>query len=94
MKERLYKKELFLTLLFFVLLMIFGHFAQLFVIFPGLQGGSFLGFPVHYIVPILMGWFGLIVLTTILAYVMNKFDDEMQEFIESQEGEGSGEEKR
>jgi uncharacterized membrane protein len=91
MKERLYKKELYLTLLFFILLMIFGHFAQLFVIFPGLQGGSFMGFPVHYIVPILVGWFGLIILTTILAYVMNKFDDEMQEYIESQEGEESGE---
>ncbi|MEF8824456.1 MAG: hypothetical protein V5A74_10125 [Desulfohalobiaceae bacterium] len=91
MKERLYKKELYLTLLFFILLMIFGHFAQLFVIFPGLQGGSFMGFPVHYILPILVGWFGLIILTTILAYVMNKFDDEMQEFIESKEGEESGE---
>ncbi|MEF8943339.1 MAG: hypothetical protein V5B78_11185 [Desulfohalobiaceae bacterium] len=91
MKERLYKKELYLTLLFFILLMIFGHFAQLFVIFPGLQGGIFMGFPVHYILPILVGWFGLIILTTILAYVMNKFDDEMQEFIESKEGEESGE---
>lgn len=91
MKERLYKKELYLTLLFFILLMIFGHFAQLFVIFPSLQGGSFMGFPVHYIVPILVGWFGLIILTTILAYVMNKFDDEMQEYIESKEGEESGE---
>jgi uncharacterized membrane protein len=94
MKERLYKKELYLTLLFFILLMIFGHFAQLFVIFPGLQGGSFMGFPVHYILPILVGWFGLIILTTILAYVMNKFDDEMQEFVESQEGEESGEKKQ
>ncbi len=83
MKERVYKKELILTLVFFVLLLIGGHFAGLFVLFPGLQGGEFWGFPVHYIVPILMGWFGLIIITAIQAYVLNKFDDEMEEVRES-----------
>ncbi len=91
MKERLYRKEIFLTILFFVLLLVFGHFAQLFVIFPGLQGGSFMGFPVHYIVPILMGWIGLLILTSIQAHVMNKFDDELQEYTDSLEGQESSE---
>ena len=86
MKDQLYKKELFLTLLFFVLLLVFGHFAQLFVLFPSLQGGSMWGFPVHYIVPILMGWFGLLILTIIMALVLNKFDDDMEKYAESDEG--------
>ncbi len=83
MKDKLYKKELFLTVLFFVILLVFGHFAQIFVLFPGLQGGIMWGFPVHYIVPILMGWFGLLILTIIMALVLNKFDDDMEELAES-----------
>jgi hypothetical protein len=83
MKEKLYKKELSLTVMFVVILMIFGHFAQIFKLFPSLQGGSLWGFPVHYIVPILMGWFGLLILTIIMALVLNKFDDEMDAYTES-----------
>ena len=85
MKDQLYKKELLLTVVFFFVLLIFGHFAQVFVLFPGLQGGSFLGFPVHYIVPILMGWFGLLIVCIIMAVVLNKFDDDMEELAESLE---------
>ena len=83
MKEKLYKKELSLTVMFVVILMIFGHFAQIFKLFPSLQGGSLWGFPVHYIVPILMGWFGLLILAIIMAVVLNKFDDEMEAYTES-----------
>ena len=83
MKEKLYKKELTLTVLFVVILMIFGHFAQIFKLFPSLQGGSLWGFPIHYILPILMGWFGLLILAIIMAVVLNKFDDEMEAYTES-----------
>ncbi len=90
MKERLYKKELRITVLFVVVLMIFGHFAQIFKLFPSLQGGSMWGFPVHYIVPILMGWFGLLAVSIIMAVVLNKFDDEMDQYTSSLEGSDSG----
>ena len=83
MKEQLYKKEIFVTILFSVILLIFGHFAQLFKLFPSLQGGSFWGFPVHYIIPILMGWFGLLALTIIMAVVLNKLDDDMDAYTKS-----------
>jgi len=90
MKEKLYKKELFTTVLFIVILLIFGHSAQFFKLFPSAQGGSMWGFPIHYIIPILLGWFGLLVLTIIMAKVLNKLDDEMEQYIESIEsGEGS-----
>ncbi|MFO8111861.1 MAG: hypothetical protein R6T92_05065 [Desulfosalsimonadaceae bacterium] len=93
MKEKLYKKELFLTVLFFVVLLIFGHFAQIFVLFPGLQGGSMWGFPVHYIMPIVMGWFGLLVVTIVMAVVLNKFDDDMEALADTFEGKGSNKNK-
>jgi len=83
MKEKLYAKEIYITLLFVFLLLVFGHFAQVFVIFPSLQGGSMWGFPVHYIVPILMGWFGLFFLTIVMAVVLNKLDDEIDAYGES-----------
>jgi uncharacterized membrane protein len=90
MKEQLYKKELRITVLFVVILMIFGHFAQIFKLFPSLQGGSMWGFPVHYIMPILMGWFGLLIIAIIMAVVLNKFDDEMDEYTSSLEDKNSG----
>jgi hypothetical protein len=89
MKDKLYKKELFITVLFFFILLIFGHFAQIFVLFPSLQAGTLWGFPIHYILPILMGWFGLLGLTIIMAIVLNKFDDDMEELAESLERKGS-----
>ncbi len=99
MKDQLYKKELLLTVVFFFVLLFFGHFAQVFVLFPGLQGdaaagtGMMWGFPIHYILPILMGWFGLLGVTIIMALVLNKFDDEMEELAESMEGKNSKQNK-
>ncbi|MFO7860852.1 MAG: hypothetical protein R6U41_06490 [Desulfosalsimonas sp.] len=90
MKEQLYKKELRITVLFVVILMIFGHFAQIFKLFPSLQEGSMWGFPVHYIMPILMGWFGLLILAIIMAVVLNKFDDDMDAYTSSLEDKNSG----
>lgn len=80
MKEKLYKKEIRLTIIFTVLLFLTGHSASIFVLFPGLQSGTFWGFPTQYIVPILLGWFGIAVVCFIMAIVCNKFDDEMEEF--------------
>lgn len=82
MREKLYKKEIRITLIFTVLLMLCGHSASLFVLFPGLQTGTLWGFPTQYIVPILMGWFGLAAVCIVMAVVCNKFDDEMAEMID------------
>jgi hypothetical protein len=62
MKEKAYKKEIMVTIVFIILYMLMGHTAAIFVLFPGLQVGTMWGFPIHYIVPVLTGWFGMIVL--------------------------------
>ncbi len=86
-KEKLYKKEIRITVIFTLLLLLMAHSASLFVLFPGMQSkvtaagveGGFGGFPVQYIVPILLGWFGLAIICSIMAIVCNKFDDEMDQ---------------
>ena len=83
MKEKLYRKEIWLTIIFSILFLLMGHSASLFVLFPSLQTGTFWGFPTQYIVPILLGWFGMMVVSLVMTLVCNKFDDEMDEFAAS-----------
>jgi len=84
MKEKLYKKEIWLTVVFSVLLILMGHSATIFRLFPGLQQGTFWGFPTQYIVPILLGWFGMAVVCLVMAIACNRFDDEMEEHAASE----------
>ncbi len=81
MKEKLYKKEIRITLIFSVLLLLAGHSASIFVLFPGLQQGTLWGFPTQYIVPILLGWFGIAAVCLVMTLVCNKFDDEMEDYV-------------
>ena len=83
MKEKLYKKEITLTIVFSVLLLLAGHSASIFVLFPSLQQGTLWGFPVQYIVPILLGWFGIAAICLVMTVMCNKFDDEMEEYVNS-----------
>lgn len=83
MKEKLYKKEIRITLIFSALLMLTGHSASIFVLFPGLQQGTLWGFPIQYIVPILLGWFGIALVCLVMTLVCNKFDDEMEEYVKT-----------
>jgi hypothetical protein len=78
-KMQLYKKEMWLTLVFVVLIILMGHTATLFVIFPSWQGGSLWGFPKHYIIPLLTGWFGLTIVSYLMMVYCNRFDDEQEE---------------
>lgn len=78
MKEKAYKKEILVTIVFIILYMLMGHTASLFVLFPGLQGGTMWGFPIHYIIPVLTGWFGMIIVAIAAALVCNKLDDEIE----------------
>ncbi|MFO7642827.1 MAG: hypothetical protein R6W95_00450 [Desulfosarcina sp.] len=78
MKEKLYRKEIWLTVVFSGLLLLMGHSASIFVLFPSLQTGTFWGFPTQYIVPILLGWFGMAVVCLFMTVMCNKFDDEME----------------
>lgn len=81
MKEQMYQKEILYTLGFTALFILLGHSASIFVLFPGLQGGWMWGFPIHYIVPLLLGWFGLTAAAALMAVVFNKFDDDMEAIV-------------
>jgi hypothetical protein len=83
MKEKIYKKEIRITLIFSALLMLTGHSASIFVLFPGLQQGTLWGFPTQYIIPILLGWFGIAAVCLAMTLVCNKFDDEMEEYVKT-----------
>ena len=85
MKEKLYRKEILLTIVFSALLLLLGHSASIFVLFPSLQTGTLWGFPIQYIVPILLGWFGMAGVCLVMTLVCNKFDDEMEAYVKSQE---------
>jgi hypothetical protein len=83
MKEKLYKKEIRITLIFSALLLLTGHSASIFVLFPALQQGTLWGFPIQYIIPILLGWFGIALVCLVMTLVCNKFDDEMEEYVKT-----------
>jgi hypothetical protein len=83
MKEKLYRKEIKLTIVFSVLLLLMGHSASIFVLFPSLQQGTLWGFPIQYILPILLGWFGIAAVCLVMAIMCNKFDDEMEAYVNS-----------
>ena len=85
MKEKLYKKEIFITIVFVVLFLLMGHSASIFVLFPSLQTDTFWGFPTQYIIPVLLGWFGVAAVSIVMAVVCNKFDDEMEDFVTKNE---------
>ena len=87
MKEKLYRKEIWLTIIFSILFLLMGHSASIFVLFPSLQTGTFWGFPTQYILPILLGWFGMMAVSLVMTIVCNKFDDEMDEFAASHKTE-------
>lgn len=77
-KEKLYKKEIWVTIVFIILYMLMGHTGSIFVLFPSLQRGEMWGFPIHYIIPVLTGWFGLVIVAIFAALVCNKLDDEIE----------------
>ncbi len=74
-----YKKEIRYTLIFSALLIMSGHLGLVFVAFPGLQGHMLFGFPSQYIIPVVMGWLGLMVIVAVQAKLTNDLDDEIEE---------------
>ncbi len=80
-----YKKEIRYTLIFSVLLLICGHLGLLFVAFPSLQNHMVFGFPSQYIIPVLMGWLGLMVVVWFQAKLSNDLDDEIEKYSGSTE---------
>lgn len=71
-----YKKEVRFTILMTIGFILVGNVGLFFAIFP--TDAIFLGFPLKYILPILMGWFGVFLLTIVAGIVGNRIDDEIE----------------
>lgn len=70
-----YKKEVQFTIWMTAAFILVGNVGLVFSIFP--TDAIFLGFPLKYILPILMGWFGVFLLTIIAGIIGNRIDDEI-----------------
>lgn len=71
-----YKKEVRFTILMTLAFILVGNVGLFFSIFP--TDAVLFGFPLKYILPILMGWFGVFLLTIIAGIVGNRIDDEIE----------------
>ncbi len=78
-----YKKEVWFTIIMSLLFLLSGHLGLFFSLFP--VDGYLFGFPIMYIVPILSGWFGVLVLVFVAGKIGNHIDDEIDK--ENQENE-------
>ena len=67
-----YQKEVWFTIIMSAIFLVVGHSGLLFAMFP--TDAMLFGFPVMYIVPILSGWFGVLILTIIAGAIGNKID--------------------
>ncbi|HSI67381.1 MAG TPA: hypothetical protein VK947_08205 [Planococcus sp. (in: firmicutes)] len=70
-----YKKEVRFTIWMSLAFILAGNVGLFFSMFP--VDAYLFGFPVMYIVPILMGWFGVFFLTLVAGRIGNKIDDEI-----------------
>lgn len=68
-----YKKEVWFTIIMSIIFLIAGNLGLVFSIFP--VDGYLFGFPIMYIIPILVGWFGILLLTIIAGKIGNHIDD-------------------
>jgi hypothetical protein len=71
-----YKKEVWFTIIMSFIFLVAGHMGFIFSFF-NIEGYLF-GFPITYIVPILVGWFGILILTVIAGRIGNQLDDEIE----------------
>ncbi|WNF37652.1 hypothetical protein RJD24_04095 [Bacillaceae bacterium IKA-2] len=78
-----YKKEVWFTIIMSALFLMSGHLGLFFSLFP--TDAYLFGFPVVYIVPILVGWFGVLFLTIVSGKIGNHIDDAIE--IENQENQ-------
>ncbi len=85
-----YKKEIWYTLIFSALLLLAGHSGLFFVAFPALRDHMVFGFPSQYIIPVGMGWLGLMVIVAVQAKLTNDLDDEIEAISESNNATAGG----
>jgi putative solute:sodium symporter small subunit len=74
-----YKKECWLTLVAFLVVMLLTHIFPLYFLFPGLTQTFILGFPTHYFLTLVIGWLALMPLYWIYIRMSEQIDREIEE---------------
>lgn len=74
----IYKKEIFYTLFFFVLYLLVTHTAVWALLFGTNNSIRVLGFPVHYFIAIILGWFGVIGVSIWWNVATEALDEEIE----------------
>lgn len=72
-----YRKEVLFTIIMSGLFLAAGNMGFLFTLFP--IEGTLFGFPIMYIVPVLVGWFGVFLLTIVAGKIGNHIDVAIEE---------------
>ncbi len=85
-----YQKEVWFTIIMSAVFLVVGHSGLLFAMFP--TDAMLFGFPVMYIIPILSGWFGVLILTIIAGAIGNKIDAAIERENEMKRAEASAQE--
>lgn len=73
----IYRKEIFYTLLFFVLYLLVTHTAVWAVLFGTNNDLRVLGFPLHYFAAIVLGWFGVMAVSICWNIATDRLDEEI-----------------
>ena len=79
-----HKKEVKFTVWMVFIFVAVGNSGIFFSMFPS-EGISLFGFPIRYIIPILLGWFGVLILTIVSGRIGNQLDDEISKEVEETE---------
>ncbi|HSW11030.1 MAG TPA: hypothetical protein VLK32_09025 [Bacillota bacterium] len=85
---RTYRKEAWLTLICFLLIMLFGGILSVFFVLgrdlffgpgPAFAARSHvLGFPTHYFLLLILGWFGVTAVGAVYALYMDRLEKEIE----------------
>lgn len=72
-----YKKEAVITIGFFVAYLLMAHTAPWAIILGIDNSVRVLGFPLHYLVAVLLGWFGVLAVSIAWNYCADRLEDEI-----------------
>lgn len=72
-----YRKEAVLTIGFFIAYVLMAHTAPWAIILGIDNSIRVLGFPLHYFVAVVLGWFGVLAVSVVWNYYADKLEEEM-----------------
>ncbi len=77
--EEAYKKQCRVALVSFLVILALTHLTPLFFLVPSLTKSHIFGFPAHYFIALVVGWFGTMIFYWFYIQVSEKVDQEIEE---------------